>query len=84
MTAPVLITLGQLAAGRQAVVRKLCGGADFAGRLAAMGLAPGTRVEMLQNIGQGPLLVRAHDTRVALGRGEVLKILVEESDDRSV
>jgi ferrous iron transport protein A len=78
-----LIPLGQLATGKHAVVRKLQGGADFTGRLAAMGLAQGTCIEMLQNAGGGPLLVRAHETRIALGRGEALKILVEESDDRS-
>ena len=76
-----LIPLDQLAPGAHAVVRVLRGGADFAGRLAAMGLAKGTCIEMLQNSGGGPLLLRAHQTRIALGRGEALKILVEEECD---
>jgi Fe2+ transport system protein FeoA len=46
-----LIPLDQLAPGAHAVVRVLRGGADFAGRLAAMGLAKGTCIEMLQNTG---------------------------------
>ena len=79
-----LISLGELAPGKQAVVRKLRGGAGFAGRLAAMGLVPGTHIEMLQNAGRGPLLVRAHEARLALGRVEALKILVDETDERSV
>lgn len=44
-----------------------------------MGLAMGARIEVLQNVGRGPLLVRVHETRIALGRGEAAKILVEEA-----
>jgi ferrous iron transport protein A len=75
------VPLEQLAPGAHAIVREIRGGADFSGRLAAMGLAKGARVEILQNRGHGPVLVRAHETRIALGRGEALKILVEETSD---
>lgn len=76
-----ILPLEQLAPGAHAIVRQIQGGADFSGRLAAMGLAKGACIEMLQNVGRGPVLVRAHETRIALGRGEALKILVEESND---
>ena len=46
-------------------------------RLTAMGLIAGAPVEVLQNHGSGPLLVWVRDTRIALGRGEAIKILVE-------
>lgn len=75
------VPLDQLAPGAHAIVREIRGGTDFSGRLAAMGLAKGACIEMLQNAGRGPLLVRAHETRIALGRGEALKILVEEASD---
>jgi len=32
---------------------------------------------MLQNFGHGPLIVNIRDTRIALGRGEATKVLVE-------
>lgn len=75
------VPLEQLAPGAHAIVREVRGGADFSGRLAGMGLAKGARIEMLQNAGRGPVLVRAHETRIALGREEALKIMVEEASD---
>lgn len=74
-----LIPLEEVAAGKRGVVRQLGGGPDFAARLAAMGPAVGAPVEVLQNRGHGPALVRG--TRIALGRGEALKITVEAQDD---
>lgn len=76
-----ILPLEQIAAGAHAIVREIRGGADFSGRLAGMGLTKGACIEMLQNAGHGPVLVRAHETRIALGRGEALKILVEETGD---
>ena len=75
--------LEQLAPGMHAVVCAIQGGAEFSGRLAGMGLVRGAPIEMLQNVGRGPLLVRVHETRIALGRGEAMKILVQESRDES-
>jgi ferrous iron transport protein A len=75
------VPLEQLVAGAQAIVREILGGNDLSGRLAGMGLAKGTRIEMLQNTGRGPVLVLTHETRIALGRGEAMKILVEETGD---
>jgi ferrous iron transport protein A len=76
-----LVPLLQLAPGAHAIVRDIQGGADFSGRLAGMGLTKGARIEILQNAGRGPILVRTHETRIALGRGEALKILTEETSD---
>lgn len=58
-------------------MRRLTGGAAFSGRLAAMGLVADSPLEVLQNRGRGPVLVLVRDTRIALGRGEAAKILVE-------
>jgi ferrous iron transport protein A len=44
-----------------------------------MGLTVGSRLEVLQNRGRGPMLVRVRETRIALGHGEAIKILVEEA-----
>lgn len=71
------VTLEQLDTGVCARVRKLGGGKEFAGRLSSMGLCVGSQLKVLQNSGHGPLLVLVRDTRIALGRGEAMKILVE-------
>ncbi|MBI3961168.1 MAG: ferrous iron transport protein A [Deinococcus sp.] len=75
-----LASLDQLAPGSSGIVRRLGGGKELASRLAAMGLSIGSLVKVLQNPGHGPLLVLVRDTRIALGRGEAPKVLVEEAD----
>jgi ferrous iron transport protein A len=78
MNQPAQHPLDQLPAGSKAVVRQLGGGKEFANRLASMGLSVGSSLKVLQNRGQGPVLVLVRDTRIALGRGEAMKILTEE------
>lgn len=46
-------------------------------RAAALGLTPGVQVTMLQNYGHGPLIISVRGTRLALGRGEALKIQID-------
>ena len=70
--------LDQLQSGARGVVRQLMGGKGFASRVASMGLAIGAHIEMLDNRGQGPLLILVRDTRVALGRREAQGILIEK------
>jgi ferrous iron transport protein A len=53
------------------------GGRHFLSRLAALGFTPGARLRVMQNFGHSPIIVNLRDTRVALGRGEATKILVE-------
>lgn len=72
-----LVSLDQFGSGMRGVVRQLQGGNEFASRLAAMGLSIGSEFEVLQNRGHGPVLVRVRGTRIAFGRGEALKIVVE-------
>jgi ferrous iron transport protein A len=66
-----------LPAGERGVVRLLRGGEDFNHRMAALGFTLGVEVTVVQNYGRGPILVTVRDTRIALGRGEALKVLVE-------
>ena len=71
------IPLSALASGEAGVVCQLAGGRGFMSRLATLGFTPGVEVNMVQNFGRGPLIVLVRDTRVALGRGEAMKVLVE-------
>jgi ferrous iron transport protein A len=76
-------SLAEVPANRCILVRQLRGGKDFVGRLAALGFIEGTEVQVIQNYGRGPLIALVRGARVALGRGEALKVLVEEvSDDQ--
>ena len=74
---PALFPLDRVDAGAVVVVRELRGGSEIGARLAAMGLTVGAPLQVLQNGRRGPLLVVARETRIALGRGEAAKILVE-------
>lgn len=72
-----LKAISDLPAGRRGVVRLLRGGEEFTHRMVTMGFTPGVEVEVVQNYGRGPILVAIRATRVALGRGEALKLLIE-------
>ncbi|MBU2610910.1 MAG: ferrous iron transport protein A [Chloroflexi bacterium] len=69
--------LSDLPRESRAIVRYLRGGRGFSARLASMGVTPGVEVTVLQNFGRGPMIVTVRDTRIALGRGEAHKVLVE-------
>lgn len=71
------VPLTSLSAGEVGVVRELVGGVGLRSRLATLGFIPGARLTMIQNFGYGPLIVNIRDTRIALGRGEAMKVLVE-------
>ncbi len=75
MTSP----LDEMPTGENAVILSFCGGRGIAGRLTSLGFTPGAEVQMTQNFGRGPLIVTVRGTRVALGRGEAAKIVVERN-----
>jgi ferrous iron transport protein A len=75
------LALSEVTAGEGATVLSLDGGRAFSSRLAALGLTPGTRVDMTQNYGRGPLIVTVRGMRVALGRGEAARIIVQRGTD---
>ena len=76
-TAIAFRALSELPAGARGLVRQLRGGKEFANRMAALGFTFGAQVAVVENYGRGPLIVEARDTRLALGRGEAAKMLVE-------
>ncbi len=68
--------LADLPEGARAVVVAIQGGKALARRMAVFGFTPGAQVEMLRNVGRGPVLVRLQRHRLALGRGEAEKVWV--------
>ncbi len=80
------IPLGLLAPGEKAVVVDIRGGRRPHGpgccghgslsRLEDLGLRLGKTLEVLNNRGACPLLIKVDESRLALGRGVAMKILV--------
>jgi ferrous iron transport protein A len=73
--------LGDLPSGRKGIVRRLRGGGALTSRLTAMGISLGAELVVVQNFGQGPIIIKVRNTRVALGRGEAAHIRVEAIDE---
>jgi ferrous iron transport protein A len=45
-----------------------------------LGLRTGKMVEMLNNEGRGPLLLKVDESRIAIGRGMAMKIMVRRKE----
>jgi ferrous iron transport protein A len=77
MTQTNHITLIELPVNDCATIRSFATNRLETHRLASLGLTPGAKVNMTQNHRRGPLIVTVRGTRVALGRGEAARIIVE-------
>ncbi len=77
-----MTTLAQLPPGTSGRVAALPHHHGLARRLIALGLTPGADVWVLQNRRRGPLIVEAHGARIALGRRQADRVLVEVLDPR--
>jgi len=71
------VNLGAVPGGVEVQILAVQGGQGLRSRLACLGFLPGAHLRVIQNSWHGPMLVAVCDTRVALGRGEASKILVE-------
>ena len=78
MDHPNTISLTELLVDNHATIAAFHIGTSEATRLVSLGFTPGADVSMTQNYGSGPLIVTVRGTRVALGRVEAGKILVEQ------
>jgi len=69
--------LSMLSEGESGIVVDIEGGRGLIRRLLELGFTPGTRVKVLKVSPPGPLLVEVRESRIALGRGVAMKVLVE-------
>jgi ferrous iron transport protein A len=72
-------SLSAVKTGEVARIQKMEGGRQFLSRLASLGFTPGVQLQVVQNYGRGPIIVTLRGTRVALGRGEAARIVVEKA-----
>ena len=77
---PGEMPLSALRAGEKGILVRIAGGRGMLARMTSLGFVPGTEVTILQNFGHGPIIVRAHDARIALGRGIAGRIQMRRSD----
>lgn len=70
--------LALLSPGEEAVVVEIRGGRGLQSRLTAMGIAPGRRVRIVSSSPAGPVVLAVGDTRLAIGRGQLHAVMVED------
>jgi Fur family ferric uptake transcriptional regulator len=71
-----LIPLTMAKPGERVEIKGMVGGKSAQGRLASMGLRKGDVLEVINNNGQGRLIIGLGATRLALGRGVAEKVTV--------
>ncbi|HDJ66128.1 MAG TPA: ferrous iron transport protein A [Nitrososphaeria archaeon] len=71
-----LMPLAFLSEGEVGTVVEIRAGRGLTGRLLAMGIVPGAKIRVLKSSGPGPILVEIGQTRIALGRGVAMKVMV--------
>ena len=69
--------LAMIREGSKTVLRSIQGGRGLRGRLAALGLIPGTEITVMRNDGGGPFVVAVNNARICIGRGMAMKIEVD-------
>jgi Fe2+ transport system protein FeoA len=73
----MIMPLTKIREGNKAVLQAVEGGRQLRSRLAALGLLPGTELEVIQNSGHGPFVVSVKGSRIVIGRGMAEGITVE-------
>jgi ferrous iron transport protein A len=72
------VSLSTVRTGESVRIKRIESGHTVLSRLAILGFTPGAQLQVVQNRGRGPLIVSVRGSRVALGRGEAAKILVDQ------
>ena len=71
----VAIPLSMLSEGMEGRIISITGGRGLIRRLADLGFNPGTKVKVLR-ASKGPMILLLRDSRICVGSGVALKILV--------
>jgi DtxR family Mn-dependent transcriptional regulator len=74
-------TLSKLITGHSGVMKEYTGERSLLGRCLSLGFTPGSVVKMLENYHHGPVLVKVHDTAIALGRDLAEHITVTRNEN---
>lgn len=69
--------LSHLPKGNKGIVHRVEGGQRLNKRLLVLGFTKGAEVSVQQNPGFGPVIVVIRDSKIALGRGEANRVIVQ-------
>ena len=72
------MSLSSLAVGDEAVITSIDGDVRFLSRITSIGLTPGSKVKVIKNDRNRPLLVYSRDTMIALNKKECENFKVQE------
>ena len=75
---PEDMPLTSAAPGTTVVINRIKGGRETLRKLADMGLNVGSQLSVINNMEEGPLLLKAEDSQITLGRGMSEKVMVKE------
>ena len=70
------LPLSKLVPGRSGILTSYSGEKELRGRCLSLGFTPGSVIKMIENYNGCPVLVKVHDTEVALGRELAEKMTV--------
>jgi ferrous iron transport protein A len=73
-----MIYLSEAIEGKVYVMLSIDGGYGIRQRLYSMGLNPGVKFKVINNVGRGPVGIEVRDTKLAIGRGMTQRIRVKE------
>lgn len=71
-----MVPLSTTPTGVRVKIARIVAGSRLRTRLANMGIYEGTIVEVIANVGRGPVIIRRDEARYGLGFGMAKKILV--------
>ncbi|MCK4697363.1 MAG: ferrous iron transport protein A [Dehalococcoidia bacterium] len=71
------LPLAMINPSEEVTVAEIRGGRGLVRRLADMGLTPGTTLKVINSQMPGPILIDLRGSRLVLGHGVALKIMVE-------
>ncbi len=71
------LPLAMINPSEEVTVAEIRGGRGLVRRLADMGLTPGTTLKVINSQMPGPILIDLRGSRLALGHGVALKVMVE-------
>ena len=73
----MMMPLAMLPENEEAKVVEVRGGRGLVRRLSELGFTPGTRVKILFSNSPGPIVIDVKGSRIALGRGLLMRIIVD-------
>lgn len=70
--------LSNIKEGTAVMIKCIDCGCGLRRRLSSLGLYDGKKIQVIKNDFRGPILIKVFNSKIAIGRGQAMKILVDE------